>query len=231
MVEFEQVRRFVEQRSGELEHVAGTAEFSRELGNLRRFWEVESDPAQKLDETLRVLRKYPAVWSLLEESRLVEPAVAPSTPPSRKPSPLLVPEASPAEAARPQPDPPQVQLDTRLAYFRELVTGSIGVLIVAVSLFCTVVALFRNRDMFPFLSGLVGVVLGYYFGRAPGEAQAAKAQLEAQGARKELDHLAGEVRSVLDSNAGAMARSAGGVMMDAAQLERLSRLAGMRHAM
>ena len=43
--------------------------------------------------------------------------------------------------------------------------------------------------------------------------------------------LTDEVRSVLDSTTGAPARSAGGVVMDAAQLERLRRIAGLRHAM
>lgn len=230
MVEFEQVRRFVEQNRGELERAVGTAEFSRELDNLHRFWAMEEEPAQKLEETLRVLRKYPAVWSRLEHSGVVEPQVTPSPVPTRLPSPPLPPAPSPVAAA-PPPAEPRAPIDAKLAYIRELVTGSIGVLIVIVSLFCTVVALFRGGDMFPFLSGLVGVVLGYYFGRAPGEAQAAKAQVEVQGARKELDQMANEVRSVLDSNTGATARSSGGVVMDAEQLERLRRLAGMRHAM
>jgi hypothetical protein len=230
MVEFEQVRRFVEQNRGELERAAGTAEFSRELDNLHRFWATEEEPAQKLEETLRVLRKYPAVWSRLEQSGVVEPQVTPSPVPTRLPSPPLPPAPSPVAAA-PPPAEPRAPIDAKLAYIRELVTGSIGVLIVIVSLFCTVVALFRGSDMFPFLSGLVGVVLGYYFGRAPGEAQAAKAQVEVQGARKELDQMANEVRSVLDSNTGATARSSGGVVMDAEQLERLRRIAGMRHAM
>lgn len=219
MMEFEQVRSFVEQRRGELERMVGTAEFSRELDNLRRFWTEENDPVIQRDETLRVLRKYPAVWSLLEQPAGVTPVVTPSpTPP---------PVAPPAAAAPPDP---LKHLEARVAYFREFVTGSIGVLIVLVALFCTVVALFRGQDMFPFLSGLVGVVLGYYFGRAPGEAQAAKAQVEVQGARKEVDQMADEVRSVIESNAGATARSGGGLLMDAAQLERLRRVAAMRHA-
>ena len=222
MMDFEQVRMFVEQRRGELERAAGTAEFSRELDNLHRFWAEEEDPAHKREETLRILRKYPAVWRLFELSG--GPARA------RTPSPPPPPEARLAEAARPAPAPPPVQLDTKLAYIRELVTGSIGVLIVLVSLFCTVVALFRGVDMFPFLSGLVGVVLGYYFGRAPGEAQAAKAQVEVQGARREMDQMADNVRTVLDSNAGAPARSSGGITLDATQLECLRRVAGMRHA-
>ena len=225
MMEFEQVRSFVEQRRGELERMVGTAEFSRELDNLRRFWTEENDPVIQRDETLRVLRKYPAVWSLLEQPAGVTPAVTPSpTPP-----PVAPPAAASPQAAAAPPDPLK-HLEARLAYFRELVTGSIGVLIVLVSLFCTVVALFRGEDMFPFLSGLVGVVLGYYFGRAPGEAQAAKAQVEVQGARKEVDQMADEVRSVIESNAGATARSGGGLLMDAAQLERLRRVAAMRHA-
>jgi type IV secretory pathway VirB2 component (pilin) len=228
METFEQVRSFVEQHRGELESAAGTPEFSRELDNLRRVWAEEEDPAQNLEDTLRVLRKYPAVWSRLELAGVVAPAVPPSPVPSTTPSPAPV--APPVKAVQPPPAP-RTPIDTKLAFIREVVTGSIGILIVVVSLFCTVVALFRGGDMFPFLSGLVGVVLGYYFGRAPGEAQAAKAQVEVQGARKELDQMTSEVRSVLDSNTGATARSAGGVVMDAAQVERLRRLAGTRYAM
>jgi hypothetical protein len=218
-MEFEQVRRFVEQHRAELEQAAGTAEFSRELDNLQRFWAAEEEPEQKLEETLRVLRKYPAVWSRFDKPEGVIP-VTPS--PAPEPSPVVV-ERPPPEAPAP--------LDTKLAYIRELVTGSIGVLIVLVALFCTVVALFRGVDMFPFLSGMVGVVLGYYFGRAPGDAQAAKAQVEAQDARKELGQVSDEVRSVLDSTAGARSRASGELVMDTAQLERLRRIAGLRHAM
>ncbi len=222
-MEFEQVRRFVEQHRAELEQAAGTAELSRELDNLQRFWATEEEPEQKFEETLRVLRKYPAVWSRVERE-LVNPTGVIRLTPSPAPEP------SPVVENRPPPAAP-APLDTKLAYIRELVTGSIGVLIVLVALFCTVVALFRGVDMFPFLSGMVGVVLGYYFGRAPGDAQAAKAQVEARDARKELGQVSDEVRSVLDSNAGARSRSNGELVMDTAQLERLRRIAGLRHAM
>ena len=59
MVELEQVRTFVEQHRGELEQAAGSAEFPRELDNLQRYWAGDEEPAQKLEETLRILRKYP----------------------------------------------------------------------------------------------------------------------------------------------------------------------------
>jgi hypothetical protein len=231
MVELEQVRTFVEQHREELEQAAGTAEFPRELDNLERYWAGDEEPAQKLEETLRILRKYPAVWSRLALAGVVEPAVRPSPGPARAPAPPPPPEAPPVAVAQPPPPESRTPIEAKLAYIRELVTGSIGVLIVLVSLFCTVVALFRGHDMFPFLSGLVGVVLGYYFGRAPGEAQAAKSQIEVRDARKELDQMTSEVRSVLESTTGATARSSGGMTMDAAQLERLRRLASPRYSL
>lgn len=230
MVELEQVRTFVEQHRGELEQAAGSAEFPRELDNLQRYWAGDEEPAQKLEETLRVLRKYPSVWSRLTLSGVMEPAVRPSPVPARAPAPPPPPEAPPVATAQPPPKP-GTPIEAKLSYIREFVTGSIGVLIVVVSLFCTVVAHFQGRDTFPFLSGLVGVVLGYYFGRAPGEAQAAKSQVEVRVARQELDQMTNEVRSVLESNTGATARSSGGITVDGAQLERLRRIAGSRHAL
>jgi hypothetical protein len=62
----------------------------------------------------------------------------------------------------------------------------------------------RAKDVLLILSSLVGVVLGYYFGRIPGEAQAAKADTAAEGARSEasaarseLDQTKAEVRGML----------------------------------
>ena len=215
--------------TGELERAAGSAESPRELDNLQRYWAGDEEPAPKLEETLRILRKYPAVWSRLALSGVMEPAVRPSPMPAGARS---SPSAGSAPGGDGQPPPgPGAPIEAKLSYIRELVTGSIGVLIVIVALFCTVVALFRGHDMFPFLSGLVGVVLGYYFGRAPGEAQAAESQIEVRVARQELDQMTNEVRSVLESNTGATARSSGGVTMDGAQLERLRRIAGARHAL
>jgi hypothetical protein len=115
--------------------------------------------------------------------------------------------------------------DSKLAIGKEAVTGCLGILIVGVTLLVallTIVLAFSKpdawspaKDILLILNGLVGVVLGYYFGRIPGEAQAAKAETvaegargEAEAARSELDQTKAEVRGMLTEATVATSRGA-----------------------
>ncbi len=68
-----------------------------------------------------------------------------------------------------------------LQVFKEKVTAIIGIVIVAFTLFFVLLAFFGKyaanaKDILLFMEGLVGVVLGYYFGRVPAEARAQQAE-------------------------------------------------------
>jgi hypothetical protein len=72
------------------------------------------------------------------------------------------------------------------------------------------------------LTGLVGVVLGYYFGRVPGEARADKAEAEAKATRSSLDRTLTEVRTVLEDQGVDLMRGAErGISLTPQQTERL----------
>jgi hypothetical protein len=77
-----------------------------------------------------------------------------------------------------------------LQVFKEKVTAIIGIVIVAFTLFFVLLAFFGKyaanaKDILLFMEGLVGVVLGYYFGRVPAEARAQQAEKTAESAEKE----------------------------------------------
>ncbi len=178
---------------------------------------------------------------LLPEGWQAEPPPAPVREPASvspaSPTPTGGAAAPPTPVPPPtggnQVDKPQavVGTDERLALWdkgmaigKEFVTGCLGILIVLVTLIVALVAVLttgtdeawaRAKDVLLILSSLVGVVLGYYFGRIPGEAQAAKAETvaegargEAEAARSELDQTRAEVRGMLTEAKVATSRGA-----------------------
>jgi len=127
--------------------------------------------------------------------------------------------------------------DKGTAIGKEAITGCMGILIILATLVVALVAIFvanqtdtwtRAKDVLVILNGLVGVVLGYYFGRMPGEARADKAEGEAQSARSELDRTKAEVRSILESGSAPLERGAPveglAVQLRPEQRERLRKL-------
>lgn len=122
--------------------------------------------------------------------------------------------------------------DKKMAIGKEVVTGLLGVLIVLATLGIATRAAFivadqeawsRTTDILVILNGLVGVVLGYYFGRMPGEARADKAEAEANTAQSELDQKKAEVRGLLIDSEVARSRgtTAGGITLTPEKAERL----------
>ncbi len=125
--------------------------------------------------------------------------------------------------------------DKQLATAKEAITGCLGITIVLATLIAATVALLAvftvgnekvwaaAKDILVLLIGLVGVVLGYYFGRMPGEARADKAEAEAKATRSSLDRTLTEVRTVLEDQGVDLARGgpARGVGLTDQQVARL----------
>jgi hypothetical protein len=194
--------------------------FHRELDSLINSLAGEEDERVRSAEIWRVVGKYPPVISDLSRH-----GFAPQTPDG----PATVPPTT-AYPARPQPEPPrQSQPPGRAASWpgREIVSAVLAVAIVVTTLAILVISLFRtdeagravSKDALVFANGLLGVVLGYYFGRLPGETIAANARADADRANTALDQMVGEVRSVL--NAGTTAQRGTGGALAPDQADRL----------
>jgi hypothetical protein len=123
----------------------------------------------------------------------------------------------------------------RTAMTKELATGALAVVIVLTTLGIAVAGVFwvhgaegrdAARDTLVFLNGLVGVVVGYYFGRIPGESRADRAETDAIQARAARDRLVAGVREVLAAARIDPERAVAGdqVTLSSQQVERLREL-------
>jgi hypothetical protein len=237
MSSLQELRRFID---GHREQLAQAAEdpdaFDRELRNLEEYWDQDDDDQVKLDETWRLLRRYPRVAALLAQAGLPDPGKAQEAGrrTSAPPATLTAVRANGAvDASSPPPEGPSPWYK-KLAVGKEIVTGVLAVLIVIVTLVVAVVAtLFPGddaaraaaKDGLLFLNGLVGVVLGYYFGRAPGDARADLAEDQAQQARSQRDQTVGEIRGVLDTGGVSLDRGErDGMTLTPQQVARLREL-------
>src|SRR5205807_3082137 len=112
---------------------------------------------------------------------------------------------NPAQSKRESTD----SWERKIAIGKELITGMMGVAIITVTLIVVFIAIFSvnntgtyaaAKDVLLYLNGLVGVVLGYYFGRVPGDMRAEKAASDARDAQGKLDSTVSQVRTVLEAN-------------------------------
>jgi hypothetical protein len=235
--DFKPVRQFLETHLEQLAaRAADPAQFRREFANLQRYWEQEDDEALKWEETERVLRKYPAAWQAVLDAGLVPAPEKPATP---APPPPPQPAATRPQGGTTMEEPHVSQStlnrlaiwDKQLATGKEVVTGCLGITIVLVTLLVALIAILfagnadarsAAKDVLLVLTGLVGVVLGYYFGRVPGEVRADKAEGEAKATRSALDRTMTEVRGLLEDQGVDVERGgAGEVTLTPAQVERL----------
>lgn len=237
---FEQLRQYIETHEAELAAAAEDPEaFARELAALKNTWAGGDDPEKLAAETERVLRQHISDWSRIEASA---PA-GPSAP------------ATPIAAAAPQGAPPMPEdktsqsvldrlaiWDKQLATAKEAVAGCLGIAIVLATLSVAMVAVLAvflignekvwaaAKEILVLLIGLVGVVLGYYFGRVPGEARADKAEAEAKATRSSLDRTLTEVRGMLEEQGVDLTRGADrGINLTRQQTERLRNLLRPEH--
>jgi hypothetical protein len=228
-------------------------QFQTAFVRLQRDWDTIPDENAKLNVTLREMQKYPTVWRALEDANLVaraQPSVRTSMP---APTPLVAPPITPQadsrrsshpakenheEANTDQPSQSVInQLavwDKRMLVGRELITNILGALVVLVTLVIAIVTIFSvgnastyaaAKDVLLFMNGLVGVVLGYYFGRVPGDARADKAESEAKKANSGRDQVVATVRTVLESSGSSSSRGGPtGATLTPEQVESLRRL-------
>jgi hypothetical protein len=234
MSSLQELRRFID---GHREQLAQAAEdrdaFDRELRNLEEYWDQDDDDQVKLDQTWRSLRRHPRVLALLAQAGLSDPGKAQDEAGRRTSTPPATDRANTTLKAPPPAEGPP-PWDKKLAVGKEIVTGVLAVLIVIVTLVVAVIATLypgddaaraAAKDGLLFLNGLVGVVLGYYFGRAPGDARADRAEDQAQQAQSQRDQTLGEIRGVLDSGGVSLDRGErDGVMLTPQQVARLREL-------
>lgn len=236
MPEFSAVKHYLETHEEQLAaSVANRDAFQRELANLRRDWQEDEDDAYCLEITLEAMRKYPTVWQALADAGLT-----PANPPAQPAPPTSVAAPFPQESTMSEPPPTQpptydpTARNHQLTIGKEIVTGCLGILIVTTMLFLAAIAVLAvlagvvdekawsaAKDILLILSGLVGVVLGYYFGRVPGELRADQAEGEAKEARSELDRTVAEVRGILADVDIATTRGEAGATLSTGQMQRL----------
>ncbi len=136
----------------------------------------------------------------LEAAAVPAAAAAPAAP-----SGAAAPVATPASSPRVQDQ--LAVWDKKTAIGKEILTGCIGLMIVGMTLFVALIAVLSARnatvfaaakDVLIVLTGLVGVVLGYYFGRMPADARAEQAQSEANAAQSALDTTKATIQTILE---------------------------------
>jgi hypothetical protein len=232
---FEKLRQYVETHETELIQAAEDPEaFGRELAALKNTWASGDEPEKLAAETERVLRKHISDWTRIEASAPAGSS-APTTPPA-----AATPQGAPS---MPEDKTSQSVLDRlaiwdkQLATAKEAVAGCLGIAIVLATLVVAIFAVLAvfavgnekvwaaAKEILVLLIGLVGVVLGYYFGRVPGEARADKAEAEAKATRSSLDRTLTEVRGMLEEQGVDLTRGADrGINLTRQQTERLRNL-------
>jgi hypothetical protein len=249
MTTFQEIRRFLETNRDELTSTLeadDTQNFLTALSRLQRDWEKFSEDQIKIDVTLGEMRKYPPVWKELEDAGLVPPddlpapsVYQPSRVPLRSPK-KLEPKATNAKDSQTYSHSSQdvtdriALWDKKIVIAKELISGAMGGLIVLVTLGVAIATILSvsnastyaaAKDVLLYMNGLVGVVLGYYFGRVPSDIRADNAEKEAKTANRDRDHLVATVRSVLERN-DVPTRSIGsdGLHLTSAQVEQLCRI-------
>ncbi len=97
------------------------------------------------------------------------------------------------------------RLDERLQFLKEGVTAILALAIVGTTLYWMGMAfgmagdstrMSDAKDVLALMSGLSGVVVGYYFGRVPSEARASQAQRQVAAASEETGSMKSSVATV-----------------------------------
>jgi hypothetical protein len=242
MSSLQRLQQFVVDHLDELVQAAEhPSALDQELRNLEEYWDQEDEDQVKLEETWRALRRHPLVMAQLAQAGLTDPAQprsepnrGTSAPPAGQPIPPRT-DGTVSQVPSPSPTDGSSLWERKLVIGKEIVTGVLAGLIVLVTLVVAVVVILNPgdesaqaaaKDGLLFLNGLVGVVLGYYFGRAPGDARADRAEDQAQQAQSQRDQTLGEIRGVLDTGGVSLDRGGerAGMTLTPEQVARLREL-------
>lgn len=175
------------------------------------------DPKQIAGHLHQLVMEFPAVARLLEQGLFAptqpstdSPASAPSGGQTMTPS-TPVPQPAPTE-----PSPRGFKTEDFIQIFKEVVTALIAILLVwtTISLVKALLGAIGDearfnqaKDVLSVMTGLLGVVLGYYFGRIPAEARAAQAQEQAAQAIQKGEQATAQSQ-MIGERAGALAEQA-----------------------
>jgi len=119
------------------------------------------------------------------------PPPVPAAPPAPIPTPNLHPGVPAMNENLPETNPPdsaRVKAETFILVFKEVVTAILAILIALTALLLVFnlvpmlgdpAKMTQGKELLSTITGLFGVVLGYYFGRIPADARAAQAQEQA----------------------------------------------------
>jgi len=226
--------------------------FQEAITKLQRDWNELPNDDIKLDITLREMRKYSTVWRELSNAGLVEaeqsvvssphiltPTIhseadaihLPTVPQQRTQASQLTHTAHRDKSGSEGDEPPSHRMLDRIAWSKELIAGIMGVLIVLVTLVVAISTIFTVsnaethaalKDVLLFMNGLVGVVLGYYFGRVPGDTRADRAESQAKTANRDRDRVVATVRTILNTSSTASTqRGPSDVRLTQEQVENL----------
>ncbi len=158
-----------------------------------------ADAGKTAQDLLALVQEtYPEAGELLGLQKPAPPEKKEGTPPQQTapaqppPPPAVTSQGDVTMTTTPQPQPRKgMSVDAFITIFKEAVTAIIALLLVwttvrmAASLLAFVgdaTRMSQAKDLLGVLTGLMGVVLGYYFGRIPAEARAAQAQEQASQA-------------------------------------------------
>jgi len=110
--------------------------------------------------------------------------------------------------------------ELKMQFFREIFTAVLALAIIGF----TLVLAYRSfnmagdakkisdaKDLLTIMLGVAGVVVGYYFGRVPGDARAAQAATRADAAVSQREQIKAQVRGIADHMDQVIAESAGSV--------------------
>ena len=120
--------------------------------------------------------------------------------------------------------------EVKLQALKEAIAAAIGVVIVGVTVYLAVLTFQRagdqtkltdSKDILQLMLGLAGVVLGYYFGRIPGDARAAQAQGQAVAASEHAGRVAAKGEELATRVDQAVATRGAASDEDAAAIQQL----------
>jgi hypothetical protein len=127
--------------------------------------------------------------------------------------------------------------EQRMSLYKEIVTALFGLIIIGFTSWLAVQTLLYAgntnkitdaKDILTVMMGLAGTVIGYYFGRVPGDARAAEAGRQANAAAAEAERARATGRAVSQQLDAAITRAttaaAKGAGMDQAQQDQLENL-------